>query len=61
MPWFFLAATVLAVAFFQLGAMSVTVAVLSIAPQGALLVVTLIALAVGAAYLWRHLKRPDRS
>ena len=60
MHWPFLAATVLAVAFFQLGAMSVTVSVLSIALQGALLVVALIALLVGGAYVWRRFKGPDR-
>jgi uncharacterized membrane protein len=60
MHWRFLAAVVLAAVFYQLGALSVTVSVLSIALQGALLVVALIALAVGAAYIWRHVKGPDR-
>ena len=61
MHWPFLAAAVLAAAFFQLGALSVTVTFLSLSLQGALLVVALIALAVGAAYLWRQFKGPDRS
>ena len=60
MHWPFLAAAVLAAAFFQLGALSVTVSVLSIALQGALLVVALIALAVGGSYVWRHFKGSDR-
>ena len=61
MHWPFLAATVLAVAFFQLGALSVTVSVLSIALQAALLVVALIALALGGANVWRRYKGSDRS
>ena len=61
MVWPFRAgAAVVAVAFFQLGALSVTVTFLSVALQGALLVVALVALAVGAAYVWRHFKGPDR-
>lgn len=60
MHWHFLAAVVLAIAFYQLGAMSVMVSVLSIGLQGALLVVALIALAVGGAYVWRHFRGPDR-
>ena len=60
MHWPFLAAALLAVAFFQLGALSVTVSVLSIALQGALLVVALIALAVAGAYVWRRFKGSDR-
>ena len=60
MHWRFVAAAVLAAVFYQLGAMAVTVSVLSIVLQGALLVVALIALAVGAAYLWRHFRGPDR-
>ena len=60
MHWPFLAAALLAVAFYQLGAMAVTVSVLSIALQAVLLVVALVAPAVGAAYLWRHFRGPDR-
>ena len=60
MHWHFLAAALLAVTFHQLGALTVTVTFLSVALQGALLVAALIALAVGAAYLWRHLRGPDR-
>ena len=60
MHWPFLAAALLAVAFFQLGALSVTVTFLSLALQGALLVVALIALLVGGAYVWRRYKGSDR-
>ena len=60
MHWRFVAAVVLAAVFFQLGALSVTVSVLSVALQGALLVVALIALVVGAAYVWRHFRGSDR-
>jgi len=60
MHWPFLAAALLAVAFYQLGAMAVTVTFLSIALQAALLVVALIALLVGGAYVWRHFKGADR-
>ena len=60
MHWHFLAAALLAVAFYQLGAMAVTVSVLSIALQGTLLVVALVALAVGGAHVWRHFRGPDR-
>lgn len=61
MHWPFLAtAAVVAVAFFQLGALSVTVTFLSLALQGALLVAALVALAVGGAYVWRHIRGPDR-
>jgi len=60
MHWPFLAAALLAVAFFQLGALSVTVTFLSLALQGALLVVALIALLVGGAYVWRRFRGPDR-
>ena len=60
MHWPLLAAALLAVAFYQLGAMAVTVSVLSIALQAALLVVALIALLVGVAYVWRHFKGSDR-
>ena len=60
MHWPFLAAALLAVAFYQLGAMAVTVTFMSIALQGALLVVALIALAVGGTYIWRRYKGSDR-
>jgi hypothetical protein len=58
--WPFLAAAVLAVAFYRLGAMAVTVSVLSIALQGALQGALLVALAAGGAHVWRRLKGPDR-
>ena len=61
MHWPFLAAALLAVAFYQLGAMAVTVTFMSIALQGALLVVALIALAVGGTYVWRRYKGSDRT
>ena len=60
MHWPFLAAALLAVAFYKLGATAVTVTFLSLALQGALLVVALIALLVGGAYVWRRFRGPDR-
>jgi len=58
--WPFLAAAVLAVAFYRLGAMAVTVSVLSIALQGALPVVAVVAVAIGVTVLRRRSKGPDR-
>ena len=61
MRWPLLAAAVLAVASFQVGAMTVWVSVLSVALKVVLLCIAIAALVVGLAFLWQRFKDTDRA
>ena len=61
MRWPLLAAAVLAIASFQVGAMTVWVSVLSVALKAVLLCVAIATLVVGLAFLWQRFKDTDRA
>ena len=61
MPLLALTAAVLAIVFFNFGAMSAWLAVLSIVLKLVLLVVAGVGLGVGVMFLWRRYKGPDRA
>lgn len=61
MPWLVFAGAVLAIVFFNFGAMSAWLAVLSIALKLVLLVVVGVGLGIGVMFLWRRYKGPNRA